>query len=184
VHEDDTSSLFLDATKPSVSQLPCLGLIKFSGVVSEWECFRNIFREMVNSNKRIAKTLKFHYLKSCISGAAADLITNLAPSEDNYSTAWTALTNEYDDRRALIRAHVKSILCFPQMKTENIEELKRFRNTISTARSALANLGSPVEHWDHLLVGSMELKFSPGNGPRMEQKPRKIERIRVVSRHI
>jgi len=23
------------------------------------------------------------------------------------------------------------------------------------------NLGSPVEHWDHLLVGSMELKFSP-----------------------
>jgi len=32
---------------------------------------------------------------------------------------------------------------------------------ISTARSALANLGSPVEHWDHILVGYMELKLSP-----------------------
>jgi len=47
------------------------------------------------------------------------------------------------------------------MKTENTAELKRFRNTISTARSALANLGSPVEHWDHILVDSMELKLSP-----------------------
>jgi len=52
VHEDDTSSLFLDATKPSVSQLPRLDLTKFSGVVSEWEGFRNTFREMVDSNKR------------------------------------------------------------------------------------------------------------------------------------
>jgi len=161
VHEDDTSSLFLDVTKPSLSQLPRIDLPKFSGVISEWEGFRNTFREMVDSNKGIANTLKFHYLKSCISGAAANLITNLAPSEDNYSTAWKALTNEYDDKRALIRAHVKSILCFPQMKTENLAELKRFRDTIATARAALANLGSPVEHWDHLLVGSMELKFSP-----------------------
>jgi len=97
---------------------------------------------MVDSNKEITNTLKFHYLKSCVSGIAANLITNLAPSEDNY----------------LIRTHVKSILCFPQMKTENLAELKRFRDTIATAHAALANLGSPVEQWDHLLVGSMELK--------------------------
>jgi len=43
---------------------------------------------MINSNNGIAKTLKFHYLQSCL-GAPAELITNLAPSEDNYTTAWT-----------------------------------------------------------------------------------------------
>jgi len=132
VHEDATSSLFLDATKPSLSQLLRIDLPKFS-VISEWEGFRNTFRDMVDSNNGITNTLKFHYLKSCISDAAANLITNLAPSEDNYS-AWKALMNEYDDKRALIRAHVKSILCFPQMKTENLAELKRFRDTIATAR--------------------------------------------------
>jgi len=161
VDEDDTSSLFLDATKPSLSQLRRIDLSKFSGVISEWEGFRNTFREMVDSNKGITNTLKFHYLKSCVSGTAANLITNLAPSEDNYSTAWKTLIDEYDDKRALIRTHVKSILCFPQMKTENLAELKRFRDTIATARAALANLGSPVEQWDHLLVDSMELKLSP-----------------------
>jgi len=161
VHEDDATSLFLDPTKPTALQLPRISLPKFSGVVSQWEGFRNTFREMVDSNNSIAKTLKFHYLRSCLSGTPAELLTNLAPSEDNYTTAWTALTNEYDDKRALIRAHVKTILCFPSMKTENAAELKRFRNTISTARSALANLGSPVEYWDHLLVGCMELKLSP-----------------------
>jgi len=60
VHEDDASSLFLDTTKPSLSQLPRLDLPKFSGVISEWEGFRNTFRETVDSNKGIANTLKFH----------------------------------------------------------------------------------------------------------------------------
>jgi len=45
------------------------------------------------------------------------------------------------------------------MKTENLAELKRFRDMIETAHAALVNLGSSVE--DHLLVDSMELKLSP-----------------------
>jgi len=147
VHADDASSIFQDAMKPSLSQLPRINLPKFSGVISEWEGFRNTFREMVDSNQG--------------SGAAANLITNLAPSEDNYSTAWETLIDEYDDKRALIRTHAKAILCFPPMKTENLTELKRFRDTVATACSALANLGSPVEHLDHLLVSSMEWKLSP-----------------------
>jgi len=57
VHEDATNSLFLDATKPSLSQLPCIDLPKFSGVISEWEGFRNTFSDMVDSNKRITNTL-------------------------------------------------------------------------------------------------------------------------------
>jgi len=160
VRADDTNSIVQDA-KPSLSQLPRINLPRFSGVISEWKGFRNTFKEMIDSNQGITNTLKFHYLRSCLSGVAANLIINLAPSEDNYSTAWTILTDEYDDKRALIRAHAKTILCFPPMKTENLAELKRFRDTVAAARSALANLGSPVDQLDHLLVSSMELKLSP-----------------------
>jgi len=155
VQEDDINALFLEP--PSSSQ----SLPKFSGVISEWEVFRDTFRAMIDSNIWLTNTLKFHYLKSCVSGAAANLLINLAASDDSYSTAWKILTNEYEDKQVLIRIHVQSILCFPPMKTENLAELKRLRDTVATARAALANLGSPVEHWDHILVGSMELKFSP-----------------------
>jgi len=57
VHEDATGSLFLDATKPSLSQLPRIDLSKFSGVIFEWESFRNTFSDMVDSNKGITNTL-------------------------------------------------------------------------------------------------------------------------------
>jgi len=66
--------------------------------------------------------------------------------------------NEDEDKRALIRMHIASILRFPPMKTENIVKLKRLRDTVP---NALANLGSPVEHWDQMIVASTELKFSP-----------------------
>jgi len=126
-YEDDTNSSFLEATKPSSSQLSRIGLPKFSGVMSEWEGFLNTFKSMIDSNPGLTNTLKFHYLQSCVSGAAAKLIVNLAPSDDSYLTAWKALMNEYEDKRALIRTHIASILRFPSMKTENIVELKRLR---------------------------------------------------------
>jgi len=65
VHEDDATTLLVDSTKPTASQLLRINLPKFSGVVSQWEGFRNTFKEIVDSNNGIAKTLKFHYLESC-----------------------------------------------------------------------------------------------------------------------
>jgi len=47
------------------------------------------------------------------------------------------------------------------MKSENLVELKRLRDIVAAARTALANLGSPVEHWDHIIVFIMFMKFSP-----------------------
>jgi len=47
------------------------------------------------------------------------------------------------------------------MKSENLVELKRLRDTVAAARTALANLGSLIEHWDHIIVFIMFMKFSP-----------------------
>jgi len=66
VNEDDATILLVDSTKPTASQLPRINLPKFSGVVSQWEGFRNTFKEMVDSNNGIAKMLKFHYLQSLV----------------------------------------------------------------------------------------------------------------------
>jgi len=44
------------------------------------------------------------------------------------------------------------------MKSENLVELKKLRDTGSAARAAMANLGS-VEYWDHIIVFIMLMKF-------------------------
>jgi len=71
----------------------------------------------------------------------------------------------------LIQSHLESFVCFPPMKSENPIELKKLRDTVTTTRAALTNLGLtiPVEHWDEIIVFIISLKFSPAM--RMEQKP-------------
>jgi len=129
---------------------------------------------LVRINDTITNTLKFHYLKSCVSDTTAKLINNLSMSDDNYSSAWKTLTDE--DKRSLIHLHLESFVCFPAMKSENLVELKKLRDT-DTAHAMLANLGSPIEHWDHIIVFIISMKFSPKT--RME-KFRKIQKICVV----
>jgi len=96
-------------------------------------------------------------------------------SDDNYSSGWKILMNEYEDKRSLIQSHLESFVCFPAMKSENPVDLKRLRDAVTTARIALANLGSPVKHWDQIIVFIISLKFNPKTW-RMEQKPWKIEK--------
>jgi len=46
------------------------------------------------------------------------------------------------------------------MKTENVTELRKLRDTVSASLAALGNLGRPVIHWDDFLVYVTSQKFS------------------------
>jgi len=104
VPEDKTDASSIEATKSLSSRLPRIDLPKFS----EWESFRDTFEVSVGADVNITNTLKFHYLKSCVSGTAAKLINNLSMTDDNYAAAWKLLTNEYENKRALIHSHLSS----------------------------------------------------------------------------
>jgi hypothetical protein len=81
-----------------------------------WKNFRHTFTSLVDlryttSNNAMSNTLKFHYLKSSITGNAALLINRFKISPKNYTAAWKILVMEYDDKRALI--HYSAGLCKP-----------------------------------------------------------------------
>jgi len=52
------------------------------------------------------------------------------------------------------------VVCFPAMKSENLVELKKLRDAVTAAHAALANLRSPIEYWDHIIVFIIFMKFS------------------------
>jgi hypothetical protein len=58
----------------------------------------------------MSNTLKFHYLKSSVTGEAASLINKLQISHDNYTSTWKILVEEYNDKRALIDTHIYSFV--------------------------------------------------------------------------
>lgn len=93
---------FVHETNNQCFQLPRVTLPKFSGKLTDWENFRNIFEYLVANNDTFSNSQKFHYLKSIVNGDASLLINNLKISDANYESAWQLLTNEYNDKQALI----------------------------------------------------------------------------------
>jgi len=141
-------------------QLPRIALSKFSGKLTDWEGFRNTFESLVANNEALSNTQKFHYLKTSVQGDAALIINNLRISDANYESAWQLLIDEFDDKHSLIHAHLHAFASLLLMKTENVAELKRLRDTVSASLAALSNLGRPVNQWDDLLVYIIVQKFS------------------------
>ncbi|KYN09171.1 hypothetical protein ALC57_18726 [Trachymyrmex cornetzi] len=120
-----------------------------------------MFESLVACNASLSKVQKFHYLKTSVTGEAAVLIHNLKISEANYDSAWQLLIDEYDDQQTLVHTHLHAFASLPVMKTENVNDLRKLRDTVSSSLAALKNLDRPVNEWDDLLVYLIAQKFSP-----------------------
>ncbi|XP_018365041.1 PREDICTED: uncharacterized protein LOC108762507 [Trachymyrmex cornetzi] len=144
-----------------ISRLPRISLPKFTGKIAEWESFRNMFESLVACNVSLSKVQKFHYLKTSVTGEAAVLINSLKISEANYDSAWQLLIDEYDDKQTLVYTHLHAFASLPVMKTENVNDLQKLCDTVSSSLTALKNLDRPVNEWDDLLVYLIAQKFSP-----------------------
>ena len=91
-------------------------------------------------------------MKTSVTGDASLLINNLRISDANYESAWQLLTDEYDDKQALIYSHLHAFISFPVMKTESVIDLRKLRDIVSASLAALNNLGRPVDQWDDILI--------------------------------
>ncbi|CAG9796916.1 unnamed protein product [Diatraea saccharalis] len=68
--------------------LPKISLPKFSGSYGDWLSFKDLYVTMVHSNEELSPVQKFYYLKSCLVGEAASLVTTLECTNENYIKAW------------------------------------------------------------------------------------------------
>lgn len=68
--------------------LPKVDLPKFSGDLLTLENFKGLFKAFIHDDARIPNVLKLQYLKSSLSGEAADLLKNVAITDSGYEGAW------------------------------------------------------------------------------------------------
>ena len=71
--------------------LPKLDLPTFSGQYEDWEDFCDLFTSLVHDAPRLANVTKLQYLKSCLTGTAADLVKEVATTNANYESTWQSL---------------------------------------------------------------------------------------------
>jgi hypothetical protein len=68
------------------------------------------------------------------------------PSPENYDDAWEALLEEYDNKRALIRMHLRTIIHLPEEKLETAVELKKLKDTMRIVLINVTNLGCQISN--------------------------------------
>lgn len=63
-----------------------------------------------NDNEHLRKANKFNYLKSFLSGNAANVVAGLSLTEENYDNAIKMLTNRFGRKDLIINAHMNKQL--------------------------------------------------------------------------
>lgn len=149
------------ATHVSHIRFPELNLPRFSGKLSDWCVFRDAFDSAIGNRAEISDVDKFQYLKGLVQGEAAKIIESISISEDGYRDAWRALKLRYENKRQLIRCHIKSLFEVPTMRKESADELLNLVDRFEQQISALKRLGEDTNSWDSLLVYQLSIRLDP-----------------------
>ena len=131
-------------------KLPFLNLPKFSGNYETWLGFSDTFKALVDSNSKIQDVEKLVHLKSCLDKDAAEVISSIETSSENYKVAWELLQDRYDNKKVIIESHAKSILDLQPVSKEN--SIRAFLDQLQKHLRALRALGESVDSWDTLLL--------------------------------
>ncbi|KAA5607749.1 DUF1759 domain-containing protein, partial [Pseudomonas aeruginosa] len=104
-------------------RLPKINLFKFDGRIEQWRTFYDTFTSLVHENENITAIDKFHYLISCLSGAALSIANGVPVTSDNYKIVFDALVGRFENKRLLATSYLDKIIQFQQLKSSNINDL-------------------------------------------------------------
>ena len=141
----------------SKRKLPPLSLPFFSGSYESWLGFHDIFKSLVDDDKDLPAREKLYHLKGCLKDEAAEILSSLDLSSENYKVTWGLLKERYDNRKIIRQTHVNSLL-----KMQSIAKDFPVRSLIDQVRRlvrALEALKEPIDKWDTLLVAIIEEKL-------------------------
>lgn len=153
------SDVIHSGSNSSKVELPKIKLPEFHGKNTEWRTFIELFDKIVHSNKGISNAIKMQYLKTCLGGEAAKLVSHIAPTAENYETCYDILQKRYDNKRELLGKLFDAILNLPMHKSENSADLRKLHDTTNESILAIRNLGIDIASWDpflnHVLLGKL-----------------------------
>ncbi|XP_043583463.1 uncharacterized protein LOC122568137 [Bombus pyrosoma] len=109
---------------PISVRLPEMHLPKFDGTADDWESFRDTFMSAIDRNDKLTPVQKLYYLRTSLTGIAAQHIQSLGTTDANYANALASLKEKFDNPRQLCMNHWHAIANFPKMKNSTPEAVE------------------------------------------------------------
>lgn len=146
------SSQSLERFNNGSLRLPSIVAPTFSGDLQQWSSFIDSFNAMFHDNTSLAPVQKFHYLKSCLTGAASDVVKTVPITNDNYQQAYNKLIERYENPGLIIQSHIRALFDTPKVLEASASQLHKLHHHVVTNVRALESLNQPVASWDAWLV--------------------------------
>ena len=146
----------------SLQHLPPIQLPPFDGKPDEWAQFRDRFTTLIRDNKDLNDFARMHFLSSCLKGRAAECITHLPITAENFELAWAALTSRYENKRRTLNIHLSALLGLPSVPRESASELQSLHDKVAAALKSFSNLDRNTDNlWNDMLVYLVTQKLDP-----------------------
>ena len=136
---DDKPHQYLEKTK----------LKKFTGILSDWPSFWQLYDALIHSRGDIEPIIKFNYLRNYLSGEPEELIRSLRLTAENYIPAVQLLLNRYGDSGKLRKLYVKKLENLKTPKYE-LSSLKSFSSSIRCIFAELHGIYNPPDTVDYI----------------------------------
>ena len=133
-------------------RLPTINLPSFSGNLDQYLSFWDTFDSLVHTNQSINKTQKFHYLKSSLTGEALRAIEGLNITDVNYDRAIELVKKRFNNKRAIVNAHINEMVNFCPVKNESAQALRGLIDSFTKQIGALGGLDVDTTSWGPMLL--------------------------------
>jgi len=131
-------------------KLPKLTLPQFTGEVLEWQEFIETFSITVDKQS-LSDIEKLQYLKNCIKGEPAQVLTGLPLTNSNYAVAIDLLKERYGSKRRIIRTHVQALISIQQPNHKSYQSLRTFVDTVKKHLRGLSSLDVDSDNYDIIM---------------------------------
>ncbi|KAL5514973.1 hypothetical protein EMCRGX_G000071 [Ephydatia muelleri] len=121
-------------------KLPKLTLKRFTGDITAWTTFWETFESSIHQNTSLSNIDKFNYLSSLLESSAADAISGLAITSNNYEEAISVLKQRFGNKQLIISRHMDALLNLETVTS--LHNLKGLRTLCDSIESHVRSLGS------------------------------------------
>lgn len=137
-------------------QLPKRKFPTFSGKITEWQGFDDLFNSILSHTPNLPDVEKFEFLKTSLEGEPQSLVAHLTLTAANYHSAWEILRGRYGNKRDLARVHLEALLTPHKVLSNDATSIKSLIHSILEHTAALDNLDLTTRHWSPILIHMFE----------------------------
>ena len=104
-------------------KLPKLILKKFNGELTTWTTFWDSFESAVHNNPNPNSIDKFNYLHSLLEWTAAEAVSGLTLTADNYEEAISILKKRFGNKQQIVNKHMDILPNLEAVSSHNLKGL-------------------------------------------------------------